>query len=239
MHTCTRAHSLSQTIRQAKRHLFDVITEGSVYKKTLGDTKAYIKAVQKAYFPIKAHYSFDMPQQVVYPNDPHQPGPMYFWPLENVFGVCCEAISHQVNYLIYEAVDMGKGSTQSQSSVFYFIHHALGEKKVHLHADNCGDQNKNATMVQYLLWRVMTGCMKRSPYHLWSQDTKFSLNWCFGLLKIQKNKSGWSHRPCLSSQWVLHRQRRTAHWYRRWDGACSYVRLAEFLCWTLHKNHRY
>ena len=28
--------------------------------------------------PIKARYSFDMAQQVFYPNDPLQPGPMYF-----------------------------------------------------------------------------------------------------------------------------------------------------------------
>ena len=27
----------------------------------------------------------------------------------------------------------------------------------HLHADNCGGQNKIATMVHYLLWHMMTG----------------------------------------------------------------------------------
>ena len=39
----------------------------------------------------------------------------------------------------------------------FFVHHGLDEKVVHLNADNCGGKNKNATMVQYLLWRVMTG----------------------------------------------------------------------------------
>ena len=34
--------------------------------------------------------------------------------------------------------------------------HGLGEKDVHLHADNGGSQNKNIT-VGYLLWCVLTG----------------------------------------------------------------------------------
>jgi len=44
--------------------------------------------------PISAHYSFDMAQQVFYPNDPLQPGPMYFLTPRKcaIFGVCCEAI---------------------------------------------------------------------------------------------------------------------------------------------------
>ncbi len=110
--------------------------------------------------PIHAHYSFDMAQQVFYPNDPLQPGPMYFLtPCKCAsFSVCCESIPWQVNYLIDEAIDMGKGSNAIVSMLHHFFaHHGLGEKTVYLHADNCGGQNKNATMVQYLLWRVTTG----------------------------------------------------------------------------------
>ena len=61
--------------------------------------------------PIETHYNFDMAQQIVYPNDPLQPGPMYFFmPCKcAIFGICCEAIPHQINYLIDEAVDMRKG----------------------------------------------------------------------------------------------------------------------------------
>ena len=63
-----------------------------------------------------------------------------------------------MNYLIDEAVDMGKGSNAIVSMLHHFFeHHGLGEKTVRLHADNCGGQNKNSIMVQYLLWRVMTG----------------------------------------------------------------------------------
>ena len=154
---------------------FDVTTERSVYKKTL-DAKASITAhfttegtfsppppasrAPQNTTPIKAPYSFDMAQQVFYPNDPLQPGSMYFLTPRKcaIFGVCCEAIPCQVNHVIDEAVDMGKESNTIVSMLHHnFVHHALGKKKVHLHADNCGGQNKNATMVQYLLWRVMTG----------------------------------------------------------------------------------
>ena len=110
--------------------------------------------------PVFAHYSFDMAQQVFYPNDPLQPGPMYFLTPRKcaIFGVCCESLPRQVNYLIDEAVDMGKGSNAIVSMLHHYLtHHGLGEEMVHLHAENCGGQNKNATMVQYLLWRVMTG----------------------------------------------------------------------------------
>lgn len=146
--------------------------------------------------PITAHYSFDMAQQVFYPNDPLQPGPMYFLTPRKcaIFGVCCEAIPRQINYLIDEAVDMGKGSNTIVSMLHhFFVNHGLGEKIVHLHADNCGGQNKNCTMVQYLLWRVMTGQHDEITLSFMIPGhTKFSPDWCFGLLKkcYQRTKVG-------------------------------------------------
>jgi len=83
-----------QTIKQAEQHLLDVTTERSVYKAALDKAKASIVThfSSNGEFsppppgadrppnstPIEAHYSFDMAQQVFYPNDPLQPGPMYF-----------------------------------------------------------------------------------------------------------------------------------------------------------------
>ena len=137
--------------------------------------------------PICAHYSFDMAQQVFYPNDSLQPGPMYFLTPRKcaIFGVCCESIPRQINYLIDEAVDMGKGSNAIVSMLHHFFeNHGLGEERVHLHADNCGGQNKNAIMVQYLLWRVMTGLHEEITLSFMIPGhTKFSPDWCFGLLK--------------------------------------------------------
>ncbi len=62
--------------------------------------------------PHFTNYSFDMAQQVFYPNDPLQPGPVYFLTPRKcaIFVVCCEAIPRHINYLIDEAFDMGKGA---------------------------------------------------------------------------------------------------------------------------------
>ena len=100
---------------------------------------------------ITVHYSFDFAQQVHYPSDPQQPGPVYFLTPRKcaIFGVCCEGIPQQVNYLIDEAVDTGKGANTVVSLLHHFFeNHGLGEKHVHLHADNCVGQNKNNTVIQ-------------------------------------------------------------------------------------------
>ena len=136
---------------------------------------------------ILAHYGFDMAQQVHYPSDPLQPGPIYFLTPRKcgIFGVCCESIPRQINYLIDEASDTGKGS----NTIISMLHHffavlGLGETMVHLHADNCVGQNKNNTMLHYLIWRVMVGLHKRiNLSFLIVGHTKFSPDWCFGLLK--------------------------------------------------------
>ena len=100
------------------------------------------------------HYSFDFAQQVHYPTDPPQPGPVYFLTPRKcaIFGVCCEAVPRQINYLIDEAVDVGKGANTVVSMLHHFFsHHGLGEKDVHLHTDNSVGQNKNNTMIHVSL----------------------------------------------------------------------------------------
>ena len=137
--------------------------------------------------PIKAHYPFDMAQQVFYPYDPQQAGPMYFLTPRKcaIYGVCCEAIPRQVNYLIDESVDTGKGANAIISMLHHFFEvHGLGEQDVHLHADNCGGQNKNNAMVGYLLWRVLTELHKNITLSFMiTGHMKFLPDWCFGLLK--------------------------------------------------------
>ena len=47
----------------------------------------------------------------------------------NIFGVHCEAIPRQVNFLTDEAADCGKGANVVISQLHYFFsHHGLGEK---------------------------------------------------------------------------------------------------------------
>lgn len=136
---------------------------------------------------ISCHYSFDYAQQVHYPADPLQPGPIFFLTPRkcNIFGVHCEAIPRQVNFLIDEAVYCGKGSNSVISQLhFFFEHHGLGERNCFLHCDNCTGQNKNRFMMQYLAWRCMTGLHTNiTVSFLVVGHTKFAPDWGFGLVK--------------------------------------------------------
>ena len=50
--------------------------------------------------------------QLHYPSNPWQPGPIYFMTPRKaaLVGLCCEAIPRQVNFIIDEASDTGKGA---------------------------------------------------------------------------------------------------------------------------------
>ena len=118
-------NTLYMQTRQAELHLLNVTTKRSVYRAALETAKASVvarftkdgtsppPASQRPAnpTPISAHYSFDTAQQVFYPNNALQPDPMYFPTPRKcvIFKVCYESLPRQVNYLIDEAVDMGKG----------------------------------------------------------------------------------------------------------------------------------
>ena len=148
MHMCGQVsmkHTIQfQVIRQAERHLEEVTKERSLYRKAVDTAKESVRQCFSStgtFTPpgpasktpscsraIEAHYSFDMAQQVFYPNDPQQPGPMYFLTPRG--------------------------------------------------------QNKNNAMVGYLLWRVLAGLHNTITLSFMiSGHTKFSPDWCFGLLK--------------------------------------------------------
>ena len=111
-----------------------------------------------------------------------QPGPIYFFTPRKcgIFGICCAAIPQQVNFLIDEAFDTGKGANAVISMVHYYLeNHGLHAVILHFNADNCTGQNKNNAVIQvhmyhevcmcvylrlisifyfqYMMWRVMTG----------------------------------------------------------------------------------
>ncbi len=70
--------------------------------------------------------------QVHYPSNPMQPGPMYFLvPRKcSIFGVHCEGIPRQVNYLTDEAIDCGKGANVVISQLDHFFNnHSFGESE--------------------------------------------------------------------------------------------------------------
>ena len=164
-------------MRKAEKHLFFETKERSYYREVYDTSKREIRAkfevdgeftppaphsqLQPCSLDCVVHYSFDMAQQVHYPANPLQPGPIYFLTPRKcaIFGVCCKGLPRQLNYLIDEACHTGKGANTIVSMLHhhFFAEHGLREAHVHLHADNCVGQNKNNTMLHYLLWRVMVG----------------------------------------------------------------------------------
>ena len=85
------------------------------------------------------HFSFDFAQQIHFPNSPQQVGPLYFLTPRKcqLFGICSEEHAKQVNYLINESDNPGKGA----NCVISMLHHYLESKTnpnqdLLLHADN-------------------------------------------------------------------------------------------------------
>lgn len=133
-----------------------------------------------------------------------QPGPIYFLTPRKcaIFGVSCESVPRQVsktwvkyvthdfqfqqvNYLIDEACNVGKGANSIISMLHHFLEtYGFGETHLHLHADNCAGQNKNRYMMAYLLWRVLVGLSEEVTISfLLVGHTKFAPDWGFGLFK--------------------------------------------------------
>ena len=153
--------------------------------------------------PIAMHYSFDYAQQVHLPSNPLQPGPIYFLVPRKLglFGVCCEGLPRQVNFLIDEAHLIGKGSNAVVSFLHYFFsNYGLGETTVHLHCDNCSGQNKNNFVLFYLMWRVATGLHESITLNfLVAGHTKFAPDWCFGLVKQAFRRHMVNSVSCMES----------------------------------------
>lgn len=176
------------------QHLEKVIKERSFYKLTVKNSTEAMKSQEFSQEPRPpcsydgfCHYSFDFAQQVQIPSNPLQPGPIYFLsPYKvGIFGIMCDSVHKQHNYLIPEAVVTTKGANCVTSMLHhYFENHSYGEKRVFFHADNCVAQNKNNIIMCYLIWRVMEGLHDEITLSfLPVGHTKFSCDWAFGLFK--------------------------------------------------------
>ena len=206
-----------EAVKAQEEHLRLTAGERKFYKQCCRESKESIcQHLREVNFSVgrepcsyhgTVHYSYDYAQQLHYPTDPRQPGPIYFKTPRKcgIFGVCCEAVPRQVNFLIDENVLTGKGANSTISYVHFFFHrHGLGETEAQIHADNCGAQNKNSAFIWYYLWRVMNGLHEEINYNfLLPGHTKFAPDWCFGLLK-QKELEGpalFRHYLTLRDQW--------------------------------------
>ena len=190
-------HEKSQCVQAQQEHLNLALGERDLYKDACQQATANFEAIEdtidlsESHDPSSLnttmHYLFDYAQQVYIPSNPMQPGPIYFKTPRKcgIFGITNEAIPRQVNYLIDEAVDVGKGANSTISYVHhYFANHGLGETHAHLDADNCSGQNKNNFFLWYFAWRTITKLHHRiTCSFLIAGHTKFAPDRCFGLIK--------------------------------------------------------
>ena len=179
----------------------------SLAKKARAEYNQQITTCHEAYNSptvgedVPMHYSYDFAQQVHFPNNPLQPGPAYFLTARKcqIFGVACEPLGWQVNYLIDEADVVGKGANTTISLLHHFFEERAEKgKEVYLHADNCVGQNKNNATMQYLAWRVLTG--KHNSITLTfmlSGHTKFAPDRHFGLIKKSYRRTRVETMGCL------------------------------------------
>ena len=182
----------NQRLFSAQQHLERAKIQRNYYREQVKSSKLTMEKITAQEGNLHANtitlsYSFDHAQQVHYPSNPQQPGPLYFKTPRKcgIFGVCSEGNNTQLNYLIDEAQSCGKGANTIVSMVHHYLHYfTFGEESISLQADNCVGQNKNNTMVSYLAWRVMVGLNKSCELNFMIPGhTKFSPDRFFGLIK--------------------------------------------------------
>lgn len=152
-------------------------------------------------FPAKANsrdiimgYSWDFAQQLQFPFEDQQVGPIYFKTprRSQLFGVCCEGSFRQTNYLIDESDFLSKNANTVISLLdHFFSNYGLGERSAYFTADNCVGQNKNNALIQYLMYRICSGLHDKIELSFLAVGhTKFSPDSHFGLIRQRYRKSG-------------------------------------------------
>ena len=186
-----------KALAKQEEHLYHAESSKNYYKRQCIEAKKELSLVnreisRKQFVPacatqITIHISFDFAQQLHYPTDPLQPGPIYFATPRKcgIFGISSEALSKQINYLIDESVSTGKGPNTIISYVHHYLQkYGLGATNLHVHADNCVGQNKNNPFLYYFVWRILTGRHQAIEYSFMEVGhTKFACDAGFGMIK--------------------------------------------------------
>jgi len=221
-----------EALEKAREHLLSAMQERTHYRQCIEVSRqsysALMKGEEQQNKPDTMHYSWDFAQQVHYPYEDHQVGPIYFKTSRNaqLFGVCCEALPRQVNYLIDEADFPGKGADTVISMLHHFFAcYGLGEQHLLLTADNCTGQNKNNAVLHYLLYRTIAGLHAKIDWSfMLVGHTKFSPDAYFGLLKKKYRRSRtYTYRQLID---IINtstiKECNICHPYRDDDGSASF-----------------
>ena len=115
--------------------------------------------------PQFTHLTFDFAEQFVLPHHARQPGPVYYKVMFRVndFGIINKAAKEQVHHLFHEGQTIGVDNKLNHnpncvvSMLHAYLQSTLHGRKLHLHCDNCADQNKNKTVMVYMCWRLLCG----------------------------------------------------------------------------------
>ena len=136
------ADEKSSRLHVAEAHLEMARAEQKLYNDQIEQCK---EGISEGSTPPKMHYSFDYAQQLHFPNNPQQPGPAYFLTARKcqLFGVACEPLGTQVNYIFDESEAVGKGANATISLMHHFLEvHGMKVANLLLHADNCIGQKR-------------------------------------------------------------------------------------------------
>ena len=109
-----------------------------------------------------------MKLQVHIPSNPLQPGPIYFLTgrKAGIFGICCEAIPEQRNFIIDEAMDTGKGGNVVVSMLHYYLEHfGIHATNLHLNQITVWDKTKTTQLSRHHLRNFLTSIVFYSIYH--------------------------------------------------------------------------
>ena len=179
-----------QKLAEFSQHLEDAQKERDAYLAAIEKAKVSRSPTGDQKF---SHLTFDFAQQVFLPYHARQVGPLFFKvPFRvQIFGICNDAVPLQVNYLFNEKESIGINGSKSHgpNTVISMLHHYLAvhsrnEPCLHFHADNCVGQNKNKSVLAYLMWRTLVGLSEEVTLSfLRDGHTRCLVNACFGLLK--------------------------------------------------------
>lgn len=193
----------SKVHKEALKHIEDASKERTYYNACSKLAEDQYLSLNLKKFPSKPskpnsreimqHYSWDFAQQLHYPYEDQQVGPIYFKTPRKaqLFGVCCEGMPRQTNYLIDEA-DFPEKDANTVISLLdhFFENHGLGEKYACLTADNCVGQNKNNAVLHYLLYRILAGLHDDIELSFMIVGhTKFAPDGYFGLIRRRYRRS--------------------------------------------------
>ena len=187
-HARTEAQTKTATDNLAE-HLSLAEAERAYYKSAIQQAKS---CLEDDSVPPISHVTFDFAQQLELPCHTRQVGPLYFKVGFRVqlFGVCQEAYRKQANYLFSEKQCIGEDGKKAHgpNAVISMLHHYFANNPVsptlHLHADNCTGQNKNKSVLAYLMWRCLTGHSSSIELSFMRVGhTRCSVDGYFGLIK--------------------------------------------------------